>query len=245
VDSSIFEDIGLTKREIKVYLALLEIGSTTVGGILEKTQIPSSKIYEILNRLKDKSLVSYVKIKNKRHYQASDPQSILTILDEKRGKIFDFLPKLIAKQKFAKKKQSVEIFEGNKAIFRLFRNLIEDAHPREKYFSFTHGMEQDNENIRLFYKNFDRRRKEKKLNTLLLANSKSKTLFKKIYAEQLKTTTKVRFTTFNFPQGLAIFRNNIVLITWKENHTAIKIESQQMANQFKNFFFQLWKTSKK
>ena len=82
MDTYIFEDIGLTKREIKVYLALLELGSTTVGNILDKTRIPSSKIYEILRRLQDKGLVSYVKIENKRHYQAADPNSILSLLDE-------------------------------------------------------------------------------------------------------------------------------------------------------------------
>ena len=60
---SILEDLGLSKREAKAYLALLELGSTTVGEIIKKTDIPSSKIYEVLDRLMKKGLVSYVIIK--------------------------------------------------------------------------------------------------------------------------------------------------------------------------------------
>ncbi len=190
MDISIFEDIGLTKREINVYLALLEIGSTTITEIINKTGIPSSKIYEILKKLQNKGLVSYVKIKNKRHYQAADPKSILTFLDEKRTRIKETIPQLLAKQKLAKKKQSVEMFEGKKAIFNQLRNLIQDAKPKELYLAFTHAEEHKEKTIRLFYKNFIKRRLEKKLDIKLLANKKTKKLFQKLYSKQEFKKTK-------------------------------------------------------
>jgi len=37
MDVSILEDLGLTQAEIKVYLALLELGSSSAGRILEKS----------------------------------------------------------------------------------------------------------------------------------------------------------------------------------------------------------------
>lgn len=239
-----FEDIGLTKREIKVYLAMLELGSTTIGAILEKTQIPSSKIYEILDRLKEKGLVSHVKIENKRHYQASDPKSIMNFLDEKRAKISEVLPQLIEKQKLAKKKQSVEIYEGYKAIFNLLRNIIQDAKPREIYLAFTHGGEHRDRTINIFYKNFIQRRKEKKLDIKLLANISIKALFKELYTPEEFQETHLKFTNFNFPHGLTIFRDSLIYVTWKDNPTAIKIESAQMAEEFRKFFLDLWKIAK-
>jgi len=244
MDISIFEDIGLTKREINVYLALLELGSTTIGAILEKTQIPSSKIYEILNRLQDKGLVSYVKIDNKRHYQASDPKSILTFLDEKRNNISEVLPQLIEKQKFAKKKQSVEIYEGQKAIMNLLRNLIQDAKPKELYLAFTHTSEHEDKIINLFYKNFIKRRTDKKLDIRLLANSHQRKMFQENYSSDELNQAKMRFTNFDFPHGMTIFRDYVITVTWKENPTAIKIKSEQIAEEFRNFFLQLWKISK-
>ena len=245
MDISIFEDIGLTKREIIVYLALLELGSTTIGYVLEKTQIPSSKIYEVLNRLRDKGLVSCIKIENKKHFQASDPKSILSILDEKKARISEIIPNLAEKQKSVKKKQSVEMYEGYKAIFNLLRNIIQDAKQKELYLAFTHGEEHKDATINIFYKSFIKRRREKKLDMKLLANIFIKPLFKEIYTKEEFKDTKIRFTEFSFPHGLTIFRDNLIYISWKENPTAVKIQSKQMAEEFRRFFLGLWDMAKK
>ena len=57
MDTKILEKIGLTNGESKVYLALLEIGLSSTGQIIEKSQITSSKVYIILQKLEKKGLV--------------------------------------------------------------------------------------------------------------------------------------------------------------------------------------------
>ena len=61
------EKIGFTKSEIAVYTALLKIGQKTTGEILKEAKISSGKIYEILDKLIKKGLVSYI-IKNNTKY---------------------------------------------------------------------------------------------------------------------------------------------------------------------------------
>ena len=39
MDLSILEDLGLTHAEIKVYVALLELGSSTAGPLINKSQL--------------------------------------------------------------------------------------------------------------------------------------------------------------------------------------------------------------
>ena len=51
MDTSILEKIGLKKSEIKVYLTLLELGSTKTGELTTKSKVSRSKIYEILEKL--------------------------------------------------------------------------------------------------------------------------------------------------------------------------------------------------
>src|SRR3989344_337750 len=60
MNEQLLEDIGLTKGEIKVYLTLLKLRETTTGKIIEEAQISSGKIYEILDKLIKKGLVSYI-----------------------------------------------------------------------------------------------------------------------------------------------------------------------------------------
>jgi sugar-specific transcriptional regulator TrmB len=65
------EKIGLTKNETKVYLALLKIGTSKVGEILKESKLNSGKIYEVINSLEQKGLVSESTINNVKHFTAT------------------------------------------------------------------------------------------------------------------------------------------------------------------------------
>ncbi|MBU1270375.1 MAG: helix-turn-helix domain-containing protein [Nanoarchaeota archaeon] len=79
----ILEDLGLSEAEAKVYLALLETGSTLAGPIIKKTGLHRGTTYQILQRLIEKGLVSYVIKAGKRYFEATDPNRFLAILKEK------------------------------------------------------------------------------------------------------------------------------------------------------------------
>jgi sugar-specific transcriptional regulator TrmB len=201
------------------------------------TEIPSSKIYEILDKLINKGLVSYVKIDKIKHYQASDPRILLNYIDEKKKKLQDILPELLLKQKLSKK-QSVEMYEGQKAVFSLFTELIKQAKPKELYLVFSINEENKNDAANLFFKNLAVRRKDKKLDVRLLKNIK-------YYKKEKHTKLKLRYTKFNLPQGITIFRNTVVILSWIETPIAIKIESEIISKQMKDFFLDLWNSCSK
>ena len=231
------QEFGLNRRESICYTSLLELGSSGVGEIVKKTGIPSSKIYEILDKLIKRGFVTYVIKNNVKHFQASDPKMLLNYIEERKRKVEEILPQLLLKQKLSKK-QSVEIFEGQKAIFTLFTDLIRDATPNEVYLVFSINEENKSDQANLFFKNLAVRRKEKKLEVQLLKNIK-------YYIKEKHTKLKLRYTEFNLPQGITIFRNYVIILSWAESPVAIKIESDIFANQLREFFFELWKIAKK
>jgi len=59
------------------------------------------------------------------------------------------------------------------------------------------------------------------------------------------TKVKIRYTDMRLPQGITVFRNSVILLSWSDTPTAIKITSQTYAKQFSDFFLDLWKTAKK
>ena len=77
------EEAGLSKNEAKVYLTLLSMGSSTAGIIAEKSRVYRTNVYEALNRLIEKGLVSYIFKGHQKLFQAEDPNKILNILKEK------------------------------------------------------------------------------------------------------------------------------------------------------------------
>jgi HTH-type transcriptional regulator, sugar sensing transcriptional regulator len=98
MDIEILEDIGLTKREISVYIALIELGESTAGPLKHKTKLQNSVIHWCLNNLITKGLVNYVEKGKRKYYQATDPENLIKFLNEKKHRLQELVPQLIKKQ---------------------------------------------------------------------------------------------------------------------------------------------------
>ena len=53
------KDFGLSEKEAKVYLTLLREGSCTITPLIKKTQFQKGSLYDMLERLMEKGVVSY------------------------------------------------------------------------------------------------------------------------------------------------------------------------------------------
>ena len=104
MDISILEDLGLTNAEIKVYLALLEIGISTAGPIIKKTGLQNSVTHMTLQKLLEKGFISFIKKGKVKHYQPTNPKNIINFIDEKKERFQKLLPELLAKQKIQESK---------------------------------------------------------------------------------------------------------------------------------------------
>ena len=51
MDETLLEKLGLTKGEIKVYLALNKLGESSIGPIGKESKVSKSKMYDILDKL--------------------------------------------------------------------------------------------------------------------------------------------------------------------------------------------------
>ena len=70
MDTIILKKIGLTDNEIKIYVTLLKIGSSTAYEISQKTGIYRVHVYDKLEQLMDKGLATYVYQGTKKIFQA-------------------------------------------------------------------------------------------------------------------------------------------------------------------------------
>ena len=80
-------EIGLSKSEIAVYFALLNLGSSTTGPIIKKAGIASGKAYLVLDKLAKKGLVTYILKSARKYYNAKDPALLLEYLKEKKAEL--------------------------------------------------------------------------------------------------------------------------------------------------------------
>ncbi|MDO8660920.1 MAG: helix-turn-helix domain-containing protein, partial [Candidatus Woesearchaeota archaeon] len=137
----LLESIGLTKAEIKVYLALLELGSSTTGPIVEKSHASSSKIYEILEKLMQKGLASFVIESGMKYFEAAPPSRILEYVKEKedsltkqRQELQNIIPELELKQKLSNHKSDATIFRGLKGVKTAHEDILKTLKSGEEYY---------------------------------------------------------------------------------------------------------------
>ncbi|MFH1770496.1 MAG: helix-turn-helix domain-containing protein [archaeon] len=239
MDDELFKELGFSPREIRVYLALLELGSTTIGPIANKSKLQSSKIYETLEKLREKGLVSYVIISKTKYFQASDPKEILNLLEERKRRFKNVLEELRLKQKYSESKQIATVYEGFKSFKTLFNKIADELTSKDEYWAFAFKEEYYTPAVSIFLSNFHKKLEEKGIEDKLLGHTSVKKAITKTFKENKHI--KIKFTENETPLGVIIIKNKVINLVWGERPTAIEITSEQIYLQYKKFFFQLWK----
>lgn len=246
----LLEGIGLTKGEVKTYFALLELGSSTTGEIIKKAKVSRSKVYEMLERLIDKGLVSFVIKNNIKYFQAASPQSIIRYVEKKKKeltekesslkKLASFLEK---KQKTSKKPQHATVYEGINGIKTMYNEILTSLHKGEEYYAIAVEPEEyQNKDFSLFIENYHRRREEKGIKVKLLANS----VLKKEISSTIALTKlmRVRYFTQEIPSATLIYKDSVVTFVWANTPTGIVTKSETIAKRYKKFFEEIWENAK-
>src|SRR3990172_11148664 len=91
-----FEQLGLDKNEAKIYLAVLALGESTVLPISKKAGIGRTYCYDILESLAEKGFVSFVEIRGRRRYSATEPKLVKKLITQKISQFNAILPDLEA-----------------------------------------------------------------------------------------------------------------------------------------------------
>lgn len=242
------KQIGLTDGEIKVYLALLELGFSTTGKITKKSNISGSKVYEVLERLIQKGMVSFVIKNNIKYFEVTSPKRIIDYLEEKESHIIaeknsieKIIPELILKTKSAQKSE-VKVFTSWEGLKTVNEDIINSLNRGEEWLSM--GLTEQPEPWEIYFNKRQEARAKKGILHKHLINKKYKSL-----CEQRKRLpyTKVRFLSeeFEMPMSTEIYKNKVVIMVLLENAPmAMMIENKAVAKSFKIYFNHLWKNSK-
>ena len=239
METQVLEDIGLGNSEIKVYLALLELGTATAGPLLEKTGLQSSVLHMTLNKLIDKGLISFVKEGRINHYQASNPENIVQYIDDKKERFQKILPELLAKQQNVQSKPEITTFRDIRGIKTLLYELLNAGGQNHHTFGSTRDSLMLGES---WWVNYHKKRADRKIKAKLLFNESLKSWT----AETKYPLSKVKYTKEGFePLTETIVRNDKVgIIMWTEKPLGVLIHHKVVADSYDKFFQVIWGTGK-
>ena len=167
---------------------------------------------------------------------------ILKVIKEKENKFLEIMPELKLKQQFAQEPQIATVYEGYRAIKVMFDNIFEDMNQKSHYYIFALKEEYDSQTALRFLRHLHLRVSEIGSDNRIILHKSIKTKFMK-NSGNLKEV-KSKFTTLKLPPGLMIIDDKIINWTFGERPTAVQIKSRLIANNYKNFFLDVWKSIK-
>jgi len=249
MDTKILEKIGLTESEIKVYLALIKLGQSNAGPIVDEAKVTRSKIYDILERLKSKGLVSFITKGSVKYFNASDPNNILEYLNQKEEEIEknkksvkELIPLLKGQYESAIESRVAEVFMGFKGMENAFNILVEEFNSNCQYYAFGAGKGENIERIQLFFERLHNRRIEKKVKSKIIFNESSRGLFK---SQEKSKLVDVKYLIESTPAAINIYKNYTIIAILTEEPITFLIRNKKVADSFIEYFKIMWKVAKK
>lgn len=125
------ELLGLTPKDLDVYVALLRLGTAPLRRTAEESGYNRGTTYDSLKRLLEAGLVSYVDAKSHRYFTAEDPQKLHGLVTRKEVaiketqiKIDALLPEFRLIADSAKYRTAVRYYEGSAGIRDIMTDIL-------------------------------------------------------------------------------------------------------------------------
>lgn len=247
--SQVLTSIGLSEKETKIYLTLLEIGSQPVSTIAKKTKINRTTCYLIIDELTNKGLVSSFNKASVKYITAEPPKSIIKFLQHQKNKIDkseliveENLKALEEIQQKGVHKPKVYFFEGLQGIIQTYEDTLKEGETIYAIESASHMSPEIQDYLYNTY--IDLRIKNKIFAKALMPKTKENEFLHQNDSKHYRETKLIDNALFNFELELNIYGNKTAFIVYnQETYIGIIIENPEIANSLKALFNLIWSSN--
>jgi DNA-binding MarR family transcriptional regulator len=246
MDYSDFVKLGFNVNEAKAYVALLRRGSADAGQLIKDTKFHKNIVYDNLEKLIDKGLVSHIENEGKKVFRVAAPDALSAYLQEEQEELDE--KKALAAQlseniKVARTKlpaaHRAEVYRGVKALKSFYFNMLAPGTPYVVIGAPKASVDIMGE---AFWLNFNLRRIEKKVHVRMIFNNSLRE-----YSKQVKhKLTEIRFMEQDSEPltETHIWPGHVGIVVWSEEPVAFIIEDKEVEKSYREFFEKLWREAK-
>jgi len=143
---TILKKFGLNDKEIAIYLALLKLGSAPVRTVAIQANINRTTTHDILNKLIDEGLVSFVDKTKHRYFTSEPPEHLLHALKIREQNINrleqdikEILPELKSLYEKSESKPKAKYFEGDTGLRAILEDVLTSVSRKtdKKYYVYS------------------------------------------------------------------------------------------------------------
>ncbi len=248
MDEHILREAGLTRGEVKVFLALFKSGSSLASEISRKAGVERSRTYSLLHSLIQKGLASYVIKENRKYFHAAESGKLVDLIQEKRERLqeqeeemrsfVDELKKLKTNEKID---LDVEVYRGIEG----FKTVLNDILKERKDYYLVGYTAKSTELAKYWYAHWNSKRVKLKIKRFLLI---PKSVEKKAALKYPLTDVRCLPRQYLSPASAStvIYGTDKVLVflPMEKDFAGILIKNKEIHASYKDFFDILWKQAK-
>jgi len=256
MDVAVLQELGFSPGEIKVYRALLTTGKTSIGEVTRKSRVSRSKVYDILQKLIDKGLVSEVMEEGTKTFTPLDPRKIYSVIEEQQRRMTELRSSLEKEmdrylEQFNRKDDvRVAVVRGYEGLNNVFEDVLQTLQEGETFIVFTTIPPPRPAPISYYtrLKRFNEERMKKKIVLRLIANrSEDQKILGELSRGGKPELTLLRKSPEQFytPAVFNIYGSKTAIIIWSVEPIVIMLDSKDASEGFKQYFELLWKHSER
>lgn len=243
INTEILREIGFSNNEIKVYMALLRIGSASATEITRKSGIHRANVYDSLEKLMERGLVSNIVRMNKKYFECAHPRNIVAIIKERERDLEGIMPELDTIYNQRKEKQKISHFEGREGI----KAVLRDINNYKSHDAF--GVSSNLAKIMGYYfTQWIRERLEKGLTARMIKSHGDRLATpKKFGLRNYRKLFRVKEVQkeFHMKTSTWVYENKTAIILESvDNPVAVVIENKEIADDYRKQFEIIWKRAK-
>jgi HTH-type transcriptional regulator, sugar sensing transcriptional regulator len=233
--------LGLSEKESKVYIAVLELGKTSVQNISKKAEVNRATTYVIIESLMKKGLVSSIDEQKKQFFYAESPEKLKMLFESQELEIIrklDYLDKLLPELRALNPKSSdrpiVKYYEGREGV----------AAMNKEFHKAKNQISRMIYSVDMVKKTFEEDERKKSREDRIKSGIKSKVLY--TYKNGILETTedgerkKIPYDKFPINADIAIFDNKIRIASLGDKIFGIIIEDKEIVDTFISIFELAW-----
>lgn len=230
MDTKTLENIGLTKNQAEVYLTLLKLGSTTAQHIIQECGLHRSPVYDALEKLKEKGLVSFVTKDFKKYFQAAPPKALYSYLEEKKQELSEAMPQLEVLENMKTEDIDASVFKGKEGLKTIHYDMLKEG----KQIDVLGGKGLIFSELPFYIPHWEKERLRRKMNWRILWDTeKVKDKVIKLPLVEGKVLPKGNETK----SVVNIYGDKVAIFLWKEKYpSAFVINNKDVADSFRTWF---------
>jgi len=235
-------NLGLSENEALVYLGALSLGSANATDIARAAGVKRTTVYNVIEMLKHKGLISQEIKGFKEYYIAEHPNRLKIMLENKNQELRDSIPAFLGMFNLKGSDSTIKYYEGEEAMKLVYEDILANLKRNDFYLAISDTEKFQNLNEK-YFSAFLKKRTNLFVQTRLLLQDSALARERKKFEKNVHEQIKILPPNTDLVTNMIIIPDRIIIHQLVPPINAIVITNPSVIQMGKQVFEIIWNST--